>query len=158
MHLLEAFVALHAATGRARWRRGAEHIASLCVRSFLHSETGALLEYFDAELQPAAGEEGRIVEPGHCFEWAWLFEFLAQRDVPEAIQISDRMTAFARKYGLDPTRGVAINEVTTDGAIRNPAARLWPQTERLKAALARFRRTGDEEERKEAAAAYAGLV
>jgi hypothetical protein len=139
-------------------RRGAEHIAALCARSFLHSATGALLEYFDADLKPAAGEEGRIVEPGHCFEWASLFEFLAQWDVPEALQISDGMTAFARRHGLDQPRGVAINEVMIDGAVRNAAARLWPQTERLQVALARYRRTGDEEERKEAAAAYAGLV
>jgi mannose-6-phosphate isomerase len=120
-----------------------------------HSATGALIDYFDADLKPPAGEEGRIVEPGHCFEWAWLFERLAQWDVPGATQISDGMTAFARRYGLDRTRGVAINEVTTDGAIRNPAARLWPQTERLKAAPARLRRTGEHDERSEAAAACA---
>jgi mannose/cellobiose epimerase-like protein (N-acyl-D-glucosamine 2-epimerase family) len=46
--------------------------------------TRALLEYFDADLQPAGGQEGCNVEPGHCFEWAWLFEPLAQWDVPEA--------------------------------------------------------------------------
>ena len=72
--------------------------------------------------------------------------------------LSDRMARFGRRHGLCPVRGVAINEVTTDGRVRNPAARLWPQTERLKAALARLRRTGEEEERAEAAAAYAGLV
>ena len=98
------------------------------------------------------------MEPGHCFEWAWLFETLARWDVPQATVISDGMTGFARRWGLDHARGVAINEVLTDGAVRNAAARLWPQTERLKAALARYRRTGDEEERSEVAAAYAGLA
>ena len=68
------------------------------------------------------------------------------------------MARFARRHGLDHGRGVAINEVMIDGSIRNPAARLWPQTERLKAALARLRRTGEDEERAEVAAAYAGLV
>ena len=71
---------------------------------------------------------------------------------PTAWRRSAAATAF------DPVRGVAINEVMIDGTVRNPAARLWPQTERLKAALARLRRTGEEEERAEAAAAYAGLV
>jgi mannose-6-phosphate isomerase len=158
MHLLECFIALHAATGSRRWRRDAERIAGLCAQSFLHRATGALLEYFDAELIPLKGDEGRIVEPGHCFEWAWLFETLAGWGVPDAIRISDDMTRFARRHGLDARRGVAINEVTVDGAIRNAAARLWPQTERLKAALARYRRTGDVEESEEAAAAYAGLI
>lgn len=158
MHLLECFLALHAASGQTRWRRRADDIAGLCARSFLHSGSGALLEYFDADLVALAGDEGRVVEPGHCFEWAWLFETLARWDVPGATRISDGMTRFARRHGLDPVRGVAINEVLTDGTIRNSAARLWPQTERLKAALARYKRTGESEERSEAAAAYAGLI
>jgi hypothetical protein len=41
---------------------------------FVHSDTEALLEYFDAELAPDSGEEGQVVEAGHCFEWAWLFD------------------------------------------------------------------------------------
>jgi len=158
MHLLECFIALHEATAAPRWRREAEHIARLCARSFLHPESGALLEYFDVELQPLEGEDGRVVEPGHCFEWAWLFERLSDWDAPGASAVSDRMAAFARRHGLDPVHGVAINEVMTDGRVRNAAARLWPQTERLKAALARYRRTGAAEERAEASAAYAGLV
>ena len=117
-----------------------------------------MLEYFDAELRPLAGEDGRVAEPGHCFEWAWLFERLADWNAPEATAVSDRMAQFGRRHGLDPARGVAINEVLTDGSVRNAAARLWPQTERLKAALARLRRTDAEEEKAEAAAAYAGLV
>ena len=158
MHLLECFIALHEATGAPRWRSDAERLSSLCARSFVHPESGALLEYFDHELQPLEGEEGRVSEPGHCFEWAWLFERLAQWDAPDATLASDRMAAFARRHGLDPVRGVVVNEVATDGSVRNAAARLWPQTERLKAALARLRRTGEDEERAEAVAAYAGLV
>ncbi len=158
MHLLECFIALHGASGAPRWRSHAEHIAGLCARSFLHPECGALLEYFDVNLEPVPGEDGRVVEPGHCFEWAWLFETLAQWDAPHATLISDRMTRFARRHGLDHCRGVAINEVLTDGAVRNSAARLWPQTERLKAALSRYRRTGELDERSEATAAYAGLI
>lgn len=158
MHLLESFIALHEASGAARWRADAEYIAGLCSRSFLHSESGALIEYFDGELSPVEGEDGRIVEPGHCFEWAWLFERLAQWGLPRALPISDGMVRFARRYGLDHARGVAINEVMTDGSMRNPAARLWPQTERLKAALIRQRRTRAAEEGAEAAAAYAGLM
>ena len=140
------------ASGAPRWRRDAEHIARLCARSFLHAESGELLEYFDVELQPLEGEDGQVVEPGHCFEWARLFDTLADWGAPDAALVSDRMAAFARRHGLDPVRCVAINEVLTDGRVRNAAARLWPQSERLKAALARYRRTGEEDE------LYAGLV
>jgi mannose/cellobiose epimerase-like protein (N-acyl-D-glucosamine 2-epimerase family) len=158
MHLLESFIALHKATGAPRWRRSAEHVAHLCARSFVHAGTGALLEYFDAELRPLDGEEGRVAEPGHCFEWAWLFEMMPEWDAADTAAISDRMSRFARRHGLCPHRGVVRNEVFTDGSVRNDAARLWPQTERLKAALARHRRIGGTDEQREAAAAYRGLV
>ena len=46
MHLLESFIALYTLSGNPRWRRDAEHIARLCARSFLHRETGALIEVF----------------------------------------------------------------------------------------------------------------
>ena len=157
MHLLESFIALHVASGASRWREAAEQIAKLCSSRFLDKEAGALLEYFDADLRPLDGDEGRIVEPGHCFEWAWLFEILAEWGAPGAVAASDRLTAFGRRHGLDAGRGVAVNEVRTDGSVRNAHARLWPQTERLKLALARHRRTGDPAESDEAAAAYAGL-
>jgi mannose-6-phosphate isomerase len=38
----------------------------------LHPETGSLREFFDGDWNPLASDEGRIVEPGHQFEWAWL--------------------------------------------------------------------------------------
>ena len=158
MHLLESFIELHRATGSQRWRRDAERVAQFCARSFLQPGTGALLEYLGAGLGPLEGEEGRVSQPGHCFEWAWLFERLAEWNPPDATGFSDRLVQFARRHGLDPVRGVAVDEVRTDGSIRNASARLWPQAERLKAALARLRRTGEAEERAEAAASYAGLV
>jgi mannose-6-phosphate isomerase len=158
MHLLESFIALYEASGDPRWRRDAEHIARLCTQSFLHGDTGALIEHFDHTLVPIEGEQGSVVEPGHCFEWAWLFERLADWGVPEAIRVADGLAAFGRRHGLDPARGVAINEVLLDGSTRNASARLWPQTERLKVAIARFRRTGEDAECAEAAAAYAGLL
>ena len=67
------------------------------------------------------------------------------------------MVGFARAHGIDAVRCVAINEVLTDGTIHNDSARLWPQTERLKAALTRLRRTGDPAERDEAVNAYGAL-
>lgn len=158
MHLLESFIALHLATGAPRWRRKAEHLFSLCQKSFIDPASGALIEYFDAALRPLREDEGRIVEPGHCFEWAWLLETLAQWGVADATKISEGLVGFARRYGIDSQRGVAISELTTDGAVRNADARLWPQTERLKAALARARHSGDIGERKEARDAFAGLV
>ncbi len=157
MHLLEAFSALHAASGRQRFGAAATAIAQLCQTRFIDPASGALLEYFDEDWTPVAGGQGRIAEPGHCFEWAWLFERLAAAGRQEAVALSDALTGFGRRHGIDPDRGIAINEVSTDGGVVNGKARLWPQTERLKVAVARYRRTGSDEDLREVAGAWLGL-
>lgn len=157
MHLLEAFCALAQTSGRQRFADAAHAMADLCRTRFLDADTGALLEYFDDDWAPAAGQKGRIVEPGHCFEWAWLFERLASQGMAEAIAVSDGLTQFGRRHGIDGTRGVAINEVLTDGTIVNGKARLWPQTERLKVAVVRYHRMRSAADLDEVAAAWLGL-
>ncbi len=157
MHLLEAALALSEASGRPRFAAFAAMIADLAASRFIDPATGALLEYFTDDLRPAPGIEGRIVEPGHCFEWAWLFERLGRQGRPGAIAVADRLVGFARAHGLCATRGVCINEVLTDGSRHDGRARLWPQTERIKAAAIRLARTGDASEASEALAALAGL-
>ena len=156
MHMLEAFIALDACSGETRWKVLAEELATLGRTYFVDRQSGALLEYFDHTLRPLPGLEGQRVEPGHCFEWAWLFERLAMQD-PQWVTISDQLTSFARRFGIDASRGVAINEVLINGTAHDTTARLWPQAERMKAALARLRRTGDPAEAEEAAKAYQGL-
>lgn len=157
MHLFEAFLALSEASGRERFRAAAHSIAALASEKFIDPDSGALLEYFTDELEPAAGVEGRIAEPGHCFEWAWLFERLAAGGWDQGTRVSSRLTDFARRTGIDTERNVAFNEVLTDGLPHDLTARLWPQTERLKAAVARFKRLGTDREAEEAVAAARGL-
>ncbi len=157
MHFFEAFSALYVLSGRPQWKARAEAMAGLCRDHFIDPASGALLEYFTDDLAPAPGLDGTLVEPGHCFEWAWLFEGLELWGWPGAAGISDRLTAFGRTFGIDPARNVAINEVTTAGTVHKATARLWPQTERLKAALARLRRLGTAAEAEEARRAYTGL-
>jgi mannose-6-phosphate isomerase len=132
-------------------------IAQLARAKFVDPASGALLEYFNDDLQPLPGNEGAMAEPGHCFEWAWLFERLAELGWAEGQSLSDGLCAFARSYGVDPARGVAMNEVRTDGAVHDARARLWPQTERLKAAVVRSRRLESRSEAEEAVVAWQGL-
>lgn len=157
MHLLEAFLALHEASGRERFMGSAQAIANLASAKFIDQRSDALLEYFKQDWTPADGVEGRIAEPGHCFEWAWLFERMAVAGWQRGVKISDSLTSFARRRGIDYESGVAINEVLTDGTIRNAKARLWPQTERLKAAVARYRRLSNASEAPEVVAAAEGI-
>lgn len=156
MHLLEGLLALCEAEPGGRWNVLATEVVDLCVTRFIEPKSGGLLEFFDDDLLPMTLEQGQRVEPGHCFEWAWLLERAAPLH-PDAREASGRLTDFARAHGLDPARGVAVDAVGMQGDVLEPAARLWPQTERLKAALARLRRLGDPAEAEEALAAFHGL-
>src|SRR5262249_12490328 len=151
MHLLEAALAWIAIDDDPAWRHMADGIAALCLDKFIDSESRALREFFAADWSPAPGVEGRICEPGHQYEWAFLLDRWARltgRRKPEAVA---RLIAFADSRGLDARRGVVVNAVLADGSVHDPVARLWAQAERIRAYLAR-RRSDDE-----VAAAIKGL-
>ena len=141
MHLLEAAIAWADAGGDPAWSVLADEITALALERFVDPTTGALHEFFDADWRPLAGDAG-AVEPGHLFEWAWL---LAQRPTPERRAAARRLFAAGRR-GVD-ARGVVVNTLHADLSVRDGGARLWPQTEYLKAALA----MGDEAAALEAA-------
>ena len=115
----------------------ADEIAELALARFIDPKTGYLREFFDGDWAPMSGQDGRIVEPGHLFEWAWLlvrWGRLRRRD--DAIAAARRMAEAAERTGVDPVRGVAVNAILDDGSPLDPGARMWPQTERIKAATA----------------------
>ncbi|MET0274909.1 MAG: AGE family epimerase/isomerase [Phenylobacterium sp.] len=134
MHLLEAVVAWEE-TGAAGWADLADEIVELAMRRFIDPDEGFLREFFDADWRPAPGDDGRLVEPGHQFEWAWLLErWSRKRGDPVASSAARRLFAHGLR-GVDAGRGVAINALWDDFGLRDASARLWPQTEYLKAAL-----------------------
>ena len=157
MHMLEAATILWQISGGQRWKRLVDELTGLCFARFIDADTGALTEYFNSDWSKLGDGSGHRVEPGHCFEWAWLIESL-HRCADVAIEPANRLVSFARSHGLCPRRGIAMNEVDLEGNVVDGRGRLWPQTERLKAALVRWRRTGATEEAEEAANAYAGLA
>lgn len=136
MHLLEASLAWRELSADQAWTALAGEIAELCLARFIDPETGALREFFDEAWRPAQGASGRIVEPGHQFEWAWLLQRWA--DASGRAEFSDaarRLFEVGLRHGVDSERGVAINALTDDLQVHDCVARLWPQTERVKAAV-----------------------
>jgi mannose-6-phosphate isomerase len=135
MHLFEAALAWEAAGGDPGWTDLADELAALALGRFIDPATGALSEFFDAEWRPLAGPAG-LIEPGHQFEWAWLLERWGRaRGRLEGAAAARRLFEVGRR-GFDPARNVAVDALTDDLSVRDAAARLWPQTEHLKAALA----------------------
>lgn len=140
MHLLEAEIAAFQATGDARHAAAAHELLGLFCNFFFDKETETLTEYFAEDLRPAPTEQGRVVEPGHHFEWAWILA--AATALPGATQdfaaFSERLAACAERLGVDRASGAVVNAVRNDGAPLDRGSRSWPNTERLKAAVALF--------------------
>lgn len=143
MHLLEAALAWVEATAampaeQSAWIALAEEIVDLALHRYIDSRTGALREFFDESWRPMADDSGRIVEPGHQFEWAWLLlQWVASHHCPEEHRTVCRSAASrlvqVGERGVDPHRGVAFNELWDDMTPKDTSAKLWPQTERVKA-------------------------
>lgn len=138
MHLFEASLAWEAAlSGQAtarRWTEQADAVGELALSRFIDPATGALREFFDDQWNPAPGADGRLVEPGHLFEWAWLMMRWAKlRGREDAAAAARRLHRIGVQHGIDAARGVAIDAIDIDLAVVSSRARLWPQTERIKA-------------------------
>lgn len=135
MHLLEACLAWEAAGGDAGWTALADRVVDLAMTKFIDAEGGFLREFFTADWRPAEGEDGRLVEPGHQFEWAWLLSRVGRlRGRAEVTAAARKLYACGRR-GVAERPRIAMDALNDDGSVRSRRARLWPQTEWLKAAL-----------------------
>ncbi len=135
MHLLEAALAWLVIDPSPIWRDLADAIVALCLDRFIDPDTAALREFFASDWTPMPGTLGEVCEPGHHYEWAFLLDRWAKltgHDRPAAVAA---LIKFADANGLDRKRGVAVNAIKPDGGVADAIARLWPQTERLRAYL-----------------------
>jgi mannose-6-phosphate isomerase len=133
MHLFESALAWEP-VGGPPWARLSDEIAALAMTRFIDPATGVLREFFDADWQALRGEDG-LVEPGHQFEWAWLLARWGRARGDAAARATARRLFETGLKGVDPVRDVAVNALWDDFSVRDGAARLWPQTEHLKAAV-----------------------
>lgn len=136
MHLLEAVLALFVTTRDAALIGIADALVDLFRRRFFDPATDSLGEFFTDDWQSAPGAAGTHVEPGHHYEWVWLlgeYQRLSGKTVePER----SALYAFANRWGRDPKTGLVFDVVDRSGVVRDGSARVWPQTEAIKAHLA----------------------
>jgi mannose/cellobiose epimerase-like protein (N-acyl-D-glucosamine 2-epimerase family) len=136
MHLLEATLAWADISDDPAWGAMADEIAALALAKYIDPKGGFLREYFDPAWTPLSDDYGRLVEPGHQFEWAWLLiNWSRLRGRPEGMAPAARLYEVGR-VGVDPARGIAINALWEDLSVRDASARTWPQTEWIKVAVA----------------------
>jgi mannose/cellobiose epimerase-like protein (N-acyl-D-glucosamine 2-epimerase family) len=146
MHLFEALLAASEAFGSKRFFDYASDLAALFATRFFQPKEGALPECFDEALAPLR-EGGRFAaEPGHHYEWTWLLHrhtaigaVMGCLVDPDLQPTADSLFEFAERHGVNPSSGLVVNGLWSDGQVSDGSFRLWPQTERLKA-VARRRR------------------
>jgi mannose-6-phosphate isomerase len=155
MHLLEACMAWAEIGSDPLWSQRVDRLVQLALRRFIRADSGALGEAYATDWSPALGVAGRIIEPGHQFEWAWLLLRAENRD-PALRKAALRLIDIGELHGVH--NQVAINALLDDFSIHDQNARFWPQTERLKAALLAARLTGDDRYWEMAAAAAASFL
>jgi N-acylglucosamine 2-epimerase/mannose-6-phosphate isomerase len=142
MHLLEASLVNLEATGRAEFRDLADDIVELFCTRLFDPSTGTLSEYFNEDWSRASGDAGRITEPGHQFEWAWILAAYQRASGSDMRDYVRALTTFAEAYGVDPASRITFSSVRNDGVVLNRGSRVWPNTERIQAAVAMFELIG----------------
>jgi len=138
MHMFEASLAWEETLNQpgSVWSVQADEIGQLALENFIRPD-GMLREFFDGNWQPMPYESGRIVEPGHQFEWAWLlWRWDMARGRTSAQPAAIRLAETAEQFGVDKVRDLAIMEILDDLSVKDNRARLWQQTERIKCWLA----------------------
>jgi len=158
MHLLEASLAWMGVSTDAAWARLRAEIVELCLTRFIERGTGSLHEFFDTDWSILTGDAD-VIEPGHQAEWAWLLLQCPETSADRRSQAAAaRLQEIAEREGLDSTQQRLINELNADLSPRDRRARLWPQTERIKALVAFHEREAGENRRLELAGRLARSV
>ncbi|MES0808591.1 AGE family epimerase/isomerase [Roseibium sp. SCPC15] len=137
MHLFEACLAWEETSDDTVWPDLADELAELALSRFIDPVTGGLREFFALDWSPMPGDKGKVIEPGHQFEWAWLLaRWGHDRGDAGALIAARRLYDIGWTYGINESRGVAFMSLKDDFTVRDPIARLWGQTEWIKAAVA----------------------
>jgi mannose/cellobiose epimerase-like protein (N-acyl-D-glucosamine 2-epimerase family) len=138
MHMFEGLLSLWECSEDARYLARAGELFDLFATRFFRADPGILGEYFTAALQPAEGVAGRIVEPGHHYEWVWLLRRFGQISGRSVQPYVDVLYDFADRYGFDGA-GLIVDELLVDGSHHAPSRRIWPIAEAVKANLVEAR-------------------
>jgi mannose/cellobiose epimerase-like protein (N-acyl-D-glucosamine 2-epimerase family) len=155
MHLLEAFLAWAEIGHDAGWAAGVRALSDLALTRFIRKDTGALGESYLATWRPTPGIAGRVIEPGHQFEWAWLLLRCERWHASPLRDAALRLIGIGARFGV--RNEIAVNALHDDFTVSDANGRFWPQCERLKAALIAATATGEQQYWSMAEAAAASL-
>lgn len=137
MHLAEACLVAFEVTGEEVFLDTAREVVQLFATRFFDPRT--LGELFD-QSWTRVGAGG--VEPGHHFEWTWILAHYQRLTGEEVGTLASRSAEFAERFGVDPGTYAVYDALSQAGEVLQNSSRLWPNTERIKAALGLFELDG----------------
>lgn len=135
MHLLEAMMAYHQATGCQKALERAAECVGLFETKFFNPANDVMAEFFANDWTLETPKDEVIWEPGHHYEWATLLFQYEQLTGHDTLSWRRRLIRRADRTGLNAKTGFAMNALQSDGTIINDNSRLWHQLEMFRAYL-----------------------
>ncbi len=145
MHLFEALLALHDATGLKTVLKDAEELASNIFTKLFQEREGYLPEMFDENWKPLPPEKRGYIEIGHQMEWAYLLSRGVEKGLPaKFLAIGERLLEYGMK-GYDAENGGLFSRGNYQGGISRDGKSWWEQCETLRCMMhwAALRGRGD---------------
>ena len=142
MHLLEACLASFEAMPDERTAKVSVEIAGLFQSHFFDADSRTLGEFFDDDWSRAKNLDGQMIEPGHQFEWAWILVNLKRLLGLDLADHARALVGFGEEFGINTATKATYDGVWDTGRLRDGKSRVWPNTERIKAAVAMYELDG----------------
>lgn len=139
------------------WKEEAQKLANLATAKFVDQKSGFLAEHFSENWRPLLEEKGFVAEPGHHFEWSWLFSWAASLGLKVSSgpvgsssfagtsnssvesssmkEINFSLFQKGNAHGICSQRKSIHDEIYSDGSVKKATARYWPPCEKVKAAV-----------------------
>ncbi|MEM9879434.1 MAG: AGE family epimerase/isomerase [Pseudomonadota bacterium] len=124
MHLLEASLRHYEVTAEPSSLARIGAIAALFEGHMFAPEHDCLMETFNTDWSRTPQQ---VIEPGHCYEWAFLMTEVQRLTGRDCASWLRRLTHFADTHGV--VSGLVCDVMDAPGV----SYRLWPQLERLRA-------------------------
>ncbi|HET6429060.1 MAG TPA: AGE family epimerase/isomerase [Phycisphaerae bacterium] len=136
MHLFEALLALHAATGDEAIRRDASGLVEFIFGRLYQPAGGYLPEAYDADWKPVPDDAGGYIDLGHQFEWAFLLSQAARQGLDaKYLDIARRLLDYGMAHGYDAASGGIFGSADYSGRARSKSKGWWQQCEHLRALM-----------------------
>ena len=129
MHMLEAMLAYHNATGDSLALKRAGECVTLFEKHFFDPATDVMSEFFERDWSKVETPQQTIFEPGHQYEWATLLSMCDSVSGHDSLSWRRRLIKRADEVGLNGKTGFAVNALRANGEITNSTSRLWHQLE-----------------------------